>query len=137
MTCELWAGAEKGGYGQRYLPDFKTRLVHRQVYCAANGLTEVDILGLCVRHTCDTPLCVLPAHLLLGTHADNMQDKAARRRTCGDRATYRKLSSTDVADIRRLWPGVTKTELSRRYSVGWTAIHNVILGLTWNKTEGE
>jgi len=33
-----------------------------------------------VLHTCDVALCVNPDHLYLGTHDDNMRDKAARRR---------------------------------------------------------
>jgi hypothetical protein len=34
--------------------------------------------GLILRHVCDTPPCVNPDHLLVGTDADNGQDRRER-----------------------------------------------------------
>jgi hypothetical protein len=36
--------------------------------------------GLRVLHSCDTPLCIRPDHLFLGTQLDNMRDCAKKNR---------------------------------------------------------
>ena len=41
--------------------------------------------GKCVLHTCDTPRCINPDHLFLGSHADNMADRAAKGRNADQR----------------------------------------------------
>ena len=51
--------------------------------------------GLLVRHTCDNPPCCNPAHLLLGTQADNALDMVKRRRHGRE-----KLTPDDVRAIR-------------------------------------
>jgi hypothetical protein len=51
---------------------------------------------LIVRHTCDNPPCVNPAHLLVGTQADNALDMVKRRRHGKE-----KLTPDMVREIRR------------------------------------
>lgn len=55
----------------------KSRSTHRLAYEAWVGPIPE---GMLIRHTCDTPLCINPDHLIPGTHRDNMQDRLERGR---------------------------------------------------------
>lgn len=70
--CWLWQRSTRGsGYAQVSACDHKSRMASHMVYEMYKG----DIIdGLFVMHTCDTPRCVCPKHLVLGTPTDNVQD---------------------------------------------------------------
>lgn len=75
--CWIWIPPmSKRGYGQ-LKADGKVWRVHRLSYELYVGAIPN---GLVVRHRCDTPSCVNPDHLILGTQADNMRDMAERGR---------------------------------------------------------
>ncbi len=78
--CWEWIATKNiHGYGIMY---FETRIqgAHRCSYFIHRGSIPEN---LHVLHHCDNPGCVNPAHLFLGTHLDNMRDKARKGR-CGD-----------------------------------------------------
>lgn len=68
-----------GGYGKLKSDDGLIG-AHRASWILANGPIPD---GLCVLHRCDNPPCVNPAHLWVGTHADNAADKVAKGRARG------------------------------------------------------
>lgn len=79
--CWLWrASTDPRGYGKIVVHvDGEARLsgAHRVSWELANGPIPT---GLCVLHRCDTPSCVRPDHLFLGTLADNTKDMYGKGR---------------------------------------------------------
>ena len=79
-ACWEYQGSRhtKTGHGRIARDDGVIRGAHRLAYETAVG--EVPD-GMCVLHSCDNPPCVNPAHLWLGTYADNNHDRDAKGRT--------------------------------------------------------
>ncbi len=103
--CWLWsAAADPNGYGRVKLGPrtAAVMLVHRFSWVLANGPVPD---GLHVLHRCDTPPCVNPYHLFLGTHLDNMRDMNTKGRgrqgpPLGGRNPNARLTEASVLEIR-------------------------------------
>ncbi len=75
--CWLWLRARiPEGYGHIAV-DGKNLGAHRVSYETFVGPIPD---GLWVLHRCDTPPCINPRHLFLGTHKQNVADSAAKGR---------------------------------------------------------
>lgn len=114
--CWPWTGSTDGeGYGLIAV-NGRSRRANRVAWSQHNGPIPT---GAVIRHTCDNPPCVNPAHLLMGTQADNIADAIERKRWIhGQRHPRAKLTTGQVQEIRAaLAAGTSPTELSRRYPV--------------------
>ena len=84
-------------------------------------------------HRCDNPPCCNPAHLFLGTHADNMADKAAKKRCRtgdfrGERNPNAKLSDAQRELIREAYATKreTQAELAARFGVSQGQVSRIV-----------
>jgi hypothetical protein len=130
--CWEWtASRHSGGYGQFRFGGTMV-LAHRHAWELTSGLIPD---GLSVCHTCDNPICVNPAHLFLGTHADNSADMVQKdRSTFGARNSTTRLTDDDVRTIRRLAAdGETQRQIAKRFGVGQQTINALLLGRTWRR----
>ena len=118
--CWPWkAQRSTTGYG-RFKLKGRPLLAHRMAWEIAHGPVPA---GLCVCHTCDVRHCVNPAHLWLGTAADNNADMKAKGRGRGPLSENRrgernpnvKLTTADVIAIREV-DGLHR-DIARRYGV--------------------
>lgn len=113
----------------------KTWVAHRASYTIFHG--EIPD-GLLVRHTCDRPVCVQPAHLVLGTDQDNANDAKERgRRPRGEKASSAKLTEDAVRTIRarhRLG-NVTYVELGAEYSIAANTAKAIVTRKTWKHVD--
>lgn len=119
--CLIWMGCETGkGYSQIRF-NGKLQFVHRLSYSLAFG--EITN-NLCVLHRCDTPSCINPRHLFLGTKKDNIRDCISKgRQGFSKRMDNRKISFNGLTKTISEWGRHTNIGhrlIGQRIKMGWS-----------------
>jgi len=134
--CWLWtASVNATGYGiiGSDQPERTMVLAHRVSYEMASGPIPA---GIEVCHTCDTPACVRPDHLFLGTHKENMEDMSRKGRSgrrFGMANNKSRLTREEALEIQRRYAagGETYADLAAAFGVSRYPIYAVINGFHW------
>jgi len=135
-TCWLWTGPVDGaGYG-KYRETNKLEGAHRIAFRRANP--DIDITNLIVRHSCNTPLCVNPAHLLHGTQLDNMRDRSLSGRGFipSGVANGRALVTPGlVLQIREAAKCNTVTAVAKLFNLKYSCCYAICAYITWRNVK--
>lgn len=122
-SCWNWTGAKlPNGYG--YMKhNYRNCGAHRGAYeTFKGGIPD----GQIVRHSCDNPGCINPAHLILGTNLDNTVDMLDRGRN------HSKLSRADIELIKSMYPQESMNRLADKFGVTNHTISNIVNGVAWS-----
>lgn len=135
--CLLWPSFQDANGYCRVRVNGKLTTAHRAAWAAFRGPIPA---GAHVLHRCDTPSCVNPDHLFLGTHLENMRDKAAKGR-CWSNPRFgpahhaSKFSVADVLTIRTmLADGIRQIDIARKFAVTAQVINDLAKGRTYAAT---
>ncbi len=133
--CHLWLGGwskNPNGYGTYGVGSGHGRhgKAHREAWRRVNG--EIPE-GMQVCHRCDTPACVNPEHLFLGTSQDNTDDKMRKGRHDAGIGNTR-LRDCEVEEIRRLYG--TGRVSQRMFRTTQANVWAIVNDKTWRGGDG-
>ncbi len=125
--CRIWTGTiNAAGYGTISFKN-KPNLAHRLSYELTYG--EIPE-GMKACHKCDTPSCINPNHLFLGTQRENLEDMARKKRgAVGNDYNRSILTDEDVRKIR--CDNRLQRVIAEEYGMKRTSIAAIKNGRTW------
>lgn len=124
--CWIFTAGE-GVYG-RFSVNGRSLGAHRVSWYLHTGAWPT--LNVC--HACDTPRCVYPAHLFVGSHDDNMRDMAEKGRAVAPRGEASHLTRLSEVDVMAIYQSAeAQRVIAARYGVSRTAVSAIKTGRTW------
>lgn len=140
--CWEWQGARfPSGYGfihagALYTSNKRFVKAHRLSWEIHNGPLPP---GANVLHHCDNPPCVNPAHLYMGTRADNARDRGQRmrgreHRQRGESNRNARLTEADVraiiAELQKL-PRRSQTSIAAQFGIKQAQVSRIMRRENW------
>lgn len=137
--CVLWTGARfRGGYGAITIGG-ATYSAHRLSWAIHNHSVPGE--GMQVMHSCDVRHCINPAHLSLGTAADNLADAKRKGRTGrakGSGSVRSKWSEAQVLQAAHMRAeGFSWERIGREFGVHASTVFAAVSGRQWPHLRGE
>ena len=126
--CINWQGSKFGnGYARKWL-EGKTVLVHRLVL--ESKIAGFLDSGYFACHTCDNRSCINPAHLVVGTAAENTGHMIGRDRKTPRRKSIPGIGILSIAQLREIQTkylsGTIKNHLAKEYGVQHETIIKIL-----------
>lgn len=130
--CWLWTrGVTALGYGN-FLMENKWCMAHRVFYEHFVGAIPV---GMYVCHKCDTPQCVNPDHLFLGTPTQNMDDMAKKFRAGSTKLTAEAIQAIRAEYKKTPFRNNRCIELAKHFGVGRLSIYRVATSRSFRQVQ--
>ena len=140
--CWLWQATKTSfGYGSFRMGSAtdgtrRKEMAHRVAFILSN---DCDIpKGKVIMHSCDTPACVNPAHLSIGTYYENNIDARRKGRMThtvegGEKHPRARLTWDIVRYLRNEGRKHSLKELSERFGVSTSTIDAARRGVNWKE----
>ena len=152
-SCWEWKGPKNKsqGYGVLFLNQNKEN--GRRMVMSAHRYAYIKYFGeipeeKCVMHSCDNPCCTNPAHLKIGTWADNNADRSAKGRSGsrvytqeqksqyherfhGQNNPISKLTDATARAVKYAHPDLTGRAVVALYGISKVTANNVRAGRSW------
>lgn len=137
--CWLWRGhIADDGYGHfRVWPGPREWRAHRFSYVAHVGPIPDEMM---VCHRCDTPVCVNPNHLFVGSALDNATDCKEKGRVLAGAQNVRnrlRISAEDARAIREMRvAGSTYPAIAAAFGCSESHVRSIVAGRAWRNAGG-
>lgn len=138
--CWLWTGSkDRDGYGMFW--DGVTMCPGGTPYNGRAHRWALEHIGAVqvppdafVCHSCDNPSCVNPAHLFVGSPADNSADMTSKGRSAVARNRHAKVTPEIVEQIRAAYKGRNdppQRVLAERFGISQVQVGKIVNGRCW------